>query len=213
MRNFWLRNLWRGNQCAVLGLAMFAVIGLTMCAPCVLGAEPSAKAVPATQAVAIISKGKGTALVGAKAIPLRPYRAVYPGWRLTCAPDSDSLVVVFSDKTVVTLKPKGKPYRVPFVLASSGMFDSVLVPAGRDQSPGGEVFSPPPDGRVWPSHLVFGWTPLPKGTSLKLILRRSPAPRRVKSAIARPTTPGTNPAMPRPSAPWRTSTSPSTPAV
>ena len=162
--------------CAMFGLLGFPGLCLLLQHPHAVRAQSPVKAAPAAQAVAIISKGKGTAFAGAKAIPLRPYRAVYPGWRLVCASDSESLVIVFNDKSAVTLTPKDRPYRVPFVLTRSGRFDSVLVPAGRSQSLAGEVFSPPQEGRVWPSHLVFRWTPLPKGTPLKLILRRSPEP-------------------------------------
>ncbi len=122
----------------------------------------------------VIANVKGTVLLNGKPHVFRKLDKVRSDWTLACKPGSE-LDIVFNDGSHEILKPGQKPFPVPYIPAGSGPLDSVQVPAGRRQSLGGSIFSPPQnEGRVWPSQFRFRWIPLAKGTQLNLILRRWP---------------------------------------
>lgn len=122
----------------------------------------------------IISHVKGTIFLNGKPHVFRQWDKIHSGWILACKSGSE-LVIVFNDNSRETLRPNQKPFPVPYIPAGSGPLDSVQVPAGREQSPGVSIFSPPQkEGQVWLSQFRFRWIPLTKGTQLNLILRRWP---------------------------------------
>ena len=130
--------------------------------------------------VALIHRGQGVARFGTQRTLLKPGSPVYPGWKLVCDPGSKLFVRYNSHKRgdavrEDTINPGETPYLVPYVPYHPGGTDVVFDTGGLHQSPQNGIFSPPDDGRAWPSHLIFRWAPFPKGTPLKLILHRWPA--------------------------------------